>query len=608
MRARRHPGAFCSRRGFFPFVLTSLLILAAGAAAPRASAQEMGRPTVSEQIRQAGLAGAEAEGLARWHQGPVRYLLKGPEITFYRSLETDAERLAFIRLFWLQRDPDSSSLTNARRREFWERVAAANDLFTRTAVPGWRTDMGRIYILMGPPREREWDAMPAVRQGEMIRTTEGSETHRPEAFPLREVGATQPGDTFHGIERWTYDTPPGSGLPPRFVIAFRRQGDGDFVLSAQPRDISRFADSVTGHIPPLTNLVGTGRLEAWVLANTQPDRIMAASPNMPPIDPPDMGGHPEINPNPDVDKAINRLAIILDLGKFETPPDTDRLLGELITSREFFGLVPVLLEPGYYKSTGRDTVTTLTVGIHRSHLAKEQPDLRLAARLQEMDRPGNIRLLSEPERFLPSPDNSPGQPFVLHQALVRLPPGRYRVVVGIYDRQNSWIGSSENRLEVPAFASGGGELTLSTITQARHLAQLEDAGPITARTAIDPFRVGNFELVPRMTSRYASGEELSIYYQVYGTTPEPQSGEPRLTATYHLFVLEADGSEKAVGEPLVLAGLTRAVQGWSLPIEDWPHGAYRLAVTVRDEISGATGTGQAIFSVGENAPEEPAAN
>ena len=111
-----------------------------------------------------------------------------------------------------------------------------------------------------------------------------------------------------------------------------------------------------------------------------------------------------------------------------------------------------------------------------------------------------------------------------------------------------------------------------------------------------------------MTSRYASGEELSIYYQVYGTTPDPAGGEPHLTATYRLFALSADGGESAVGEPLVLAGLTRAVQGWSLPIEDWPHGAYRLAVSVRDEVSGATGSGQTVFSVGEEPPEELAAD
>jgi len=111
-----------------------------------------------------------------------------------------------------------------------------------------------------------------------------------------------------------------------------------------------------------------------------------------------------------------------------------------------------------------------------------------------------------------------------------------------------------------------------------------------------------------MTSRYASGEELSIYYQVYGATPEPVSGEPRLTATYRLFALTADGAENTMGEPLELGGLTRAVQGWSLPIEDWPHGAYRLAVNVRDEVSGATGSGQTVFSVGEGSPEELAAD
>jgi GWxTD domain-containing protein len=608
-----------SRRGFFLPVLTSLLTLATGAAAPRASVQETVDPTVSEQIRQAGLTDTDSEDLARWHHGPVRYLLRGPELTFYRSLTTDEDRLAFIRLFWLQRDPDSASLTNDSRQAFWERVAAANDLFTHSAVPGWRTDMGRVYILMGPPNDREWDSMPGVRQGEMVRTTDG-DGPKGGTTRLKELGGDGPGDTFHGLERWTYDAPAGSGLPTRFVIAFRRRPDGDFVLSANPRDISRFSDSLTGYIPPLSDLLGSADIEAALLAQTQPKKLdppggrsgvakspTAADSTISPMKPPDMGGPPEISPNPDLAGAFNRLAIALDLGKIDGVPDPDRLMGELITSREFFDVVPLLLQPGFYKTTGRATVTALTVGIHRTHLAAGEPELRLAARLRRIDGPGSIRLLSEPTRFRPSPDNGPGQPFVLYQALVRLPPGRYQAVVGIYDQQSKWIGSSESRLQVPAFASGG-ELTLSTITQARHLAPLEEVGPVTAQTAIDPFRVGHYELVPRMTSRYASGEELSIYYQVYGTTSDPVIGEPRLTATYRLFALAADGDEKAMGEPLVLAGLTRAAQGWSLPIKDWPHGAYRLAVTVRDEVSGATGSGQTVFSVGSEPTDELAAD
>jgi len=398
MRARWQRKERGSRRGCSLPVITLFLLLAGDHADARASIQETDDLTVSEQIRQAGLVGAESVDLTRWHHGPVRYLLRGPELTFYRSLTTDEERLAFIHLFWMQRDPDTTSLTNDSRQAFWERVVAANDLFTHSAVPGWRTDMGRIYIMMGPPNEREWDSMPSVRQGEMVRTTDtDSDGDRPEggATRLKEFGADGPGDTFHGLERWTYDTPPGRGLPPRFVIAFRRQSDGDFVLSANPRDISRFADSVTGHVPPLNDLLGRSDILNFVLTNTQPLRIRIAAGAMPPQKAPDMGSIPTISPNPDLSKSINRLAIALDLGKIDGVPDPDRLMGELITSREFFGIVPLLLQPGFYKTTGRATLTALTVGIHRSHLAGDGPDLRLAARLQGIDQPGIIRLLSE---------------------------------------------------------------------------------------------------------------------------------------------------------------------------------------------------------------------
>ena len=109
--------------------------------------------------------------LVNWYQGPVRYLLRGVEARFFRSLENDAERLAFIIQFWGRRDPGPGTLQNEAREEFWTRVARANSLFTRTTVPGWRTDMGKVYITLGPPHDREFDPLPQNEGGISIPIT-----------------------------------------------------------------------------------------------------------------------------------------------------------------------------------------------------------------------------------------------------------------------------------------------------------------------------------------------------------------------------------------------------------------------------------------------------
>jgi len=56
--------------------------------------------------------------------------------------------------FWRSRDPDPDDGVNEFKREFIRRLGYAN-LHFRTTVPGWKTDMGRIYIQYGEPDDVE---------------------------------------------------------------------------------------------------------------------------------------------------------------------------------------------------------------------------------------------------------------------------------------------------------------------------------------------------------------------------------------------------------------------------------------------------------------------
>ncbi|MBD3368147.1 MAG: GWxTD domain-containing protein [Candidatus Eisenbacteria bacterium] len=56
--------------------------------------------------------------------------------------------------FWASRDPTPDDGVNEFRREFIRRIGYAN-LHFRSTVPGWRTDMGRIYIQYGEPDDVE---------------------------------------------------------------------------------------------------------------------------------------------------------------------------------------------------------------------------------------------------------------------------------------------------------------------------------------------------------------------------------------------------------------------------------------------------------------------
>lgn len=84
----------------------------------------------------------------------VRYLITSGERRTFLNLPA-ADRPAFIEEFWKKRDPDPDTEENEFKTEYFRRIDEANHLFTDGQEPGWLQDRGRIYILLGPPTERE---------------------------------------------------------------------------------------------------------------------------------------------------------------------------------------------------------------------------------------------------------------------------------------------------------------------------------------------------------------------------------------------------------------------------------------------------------------------
>lgn len=61
------------------------------------------------------------------------------------------EKDSFIEQFWARRDPDPRTAANEFKEEHCRRIAYANDNF-RSGFPGWQTDRGKVYIVLGPPQ------------------------------------------------------------------------------------------------------------------------------------------------------------------------------------------------------------------------------------------------------------------------------------------------------------------------------------------------------------------------------------------------------------------------------------------------------------------------
>jgi len=137
----------------------------------------------------------------------VEYIISQVERKAFSQLQTDEQRDRFIDAFWRFRDPTPGTSKNEFKEEHYRRLEYANTQLGRdTPRPGWMTDQGRVYILLGEP----------ISIGRFPQETT--------TFPM---------------EIWFYEGDIKKGLPPHFNLLFyKRGGVGEYRL------YSPFADRV----------------------------------------------------------------------------------------------------------------------------------------------------------------------------------------------------------------------------------------------------------------------------------------------------------------------------------------------------------------------------
>jgi GWxTD domain-containing protein len=92
----------------------------------------------------------------KWLTQDVAYIITNEERAAFRALATDEEREHFIEQFWQRRDPTPGTAANEFKEEHYRRIAYSNENFAAPdGLAGWKTDQGRIYIVYGPPDEKE---------------------------------------------------------------------------------------------------------------------------------------------------------------------------------------------------------------------------------------------------------------------------------------------------------------------------------------------------------------------------------------------------------------------------------------------------------------------
>ncbi|MGZ8866677.1 MAG: GWxTD domain-containing protein [Candidatus Aminicenantales bacterium] len=86
----------------------------------------------------------------------VAYHIQPVEKDVFLKLANDRDRDVFVEAFWKQRDPTPGTPENEYKEELLKRFRYVNEFYGRaTTREGWRTDMGRIHMILGPPASVE---------------------------------------------------------------------------------------------------------------------------------------------------------------------------------------------------------------------------------------------------------------------------------------------------------------------------------------------------------------------------------------------------------------------------------------------------------------------
>src|SRR5712692_2790310 len=91
-----------------------------------------------------------------WLKKDAVYIITNEEKDAFLSLTVDDARDRFIERFWEIRNPTPGSPENSYKSEHYRRIEYATQYFGHVShSEGWRTDMGRVYITLGEPQQRQ---------------------------------------------------------------------------------------------------------------------------------------------------------------------------------------------------------------------------------------------------------------------------------------------------------------------------------------------------------------------------------------------------------------------------------------------------------------------
>ena len=460
--------------------------------------------------------------LAEWHKGPVRYLITSQEAKLFRRLDSQESRIAFIHRFWSRRDPNPITPENEARYSFWQRVVEANRQFSGVKA-GWKTDRGKIYILLGPPNDIERDYN--------FNTQDSSIGNR-------------------GLLRWHYQGLENAANRAITIVPFVRDNTNEWKLSDEPRFASIFFD-INNPLEQDKSTLGLDPRMTKIL-----DQL------------PYPGG---------------TLGTAMDLARLQQVPTERELMRAIVETEQFVGTFSGLLKTHRLGGRGARDLVAITLAVPRAELMPRW-DGSATSLAQRFAATAQLTPLSDAslgfsidipeEAFVTEPVPSQDDDWIRLQAVRPIPPGTWQISAVLIDRRGASAAALREKLIVEAAdtkAPGVSDPILA-------VSLVEAQGPVEGTV---PFRRGEYLMMPRMTKSLSRSERFQLFVEIDDAPDAP--GPVPLTWQFVYEPTEGEeGEKRAFGKTGSLED-GRGPRSWDIPAKVFPLGKYTITFTAGAE-------------------------
>jgi GWxTD domain-containing protein len=480
-----------------------------------------------------------------WLERDVLYLITRAERDAFLRLTSDEARDKFIEKFWEIHNPAPESPASQFKEEHYKRLAYANEHFGKeSGNQGWRTDMGRTYIVLGPPNQKS--------------NYHDSQSIRP-------------------MEVWFYSNA-NPALPPFFYLAFYREDN-----FSEYKFYSPYFDGPE----KLITTRGNTRLQAWQSIDKNGGRELARiALSLLPDEPVDTQ-----NATASLQSDI-MLGVLRDLAnsplsirQLNLRQMATNVNASLVSTADVLGLLalPVRDSAG---ATRTDYLLRFThpENFSIAELPGDKFYFKVGIRAQVFG-PEN-RLLFTQERLYTKNLSKDQVQRVKDRVFgfegsLPLAPGTYHVEFQLTDWLKKVSYRAKQDVVVPAIPAKGFTVTDIVPFSAAKGIEKEDAENV-------PFSFGGvkFEPMLKQETNFTAGGQINFFYQIWAP-PNAQAAAPdqKLKVSYVYGRPGGRQDSQTIEDDVSKAQFDAngsLVNGKEISVGDWASGNYKLVLTLVD--------------------------